>query len=60
MEGKHPLTIVEVGEGSSHSRECMQEELKAAFATEQAREEGGDDDETQPPSPSSSHVLKIT
>ena len=60
MEGKHPLTVVEVGEESSRSRECMQEELKAAFAAEQAREEGGDDDETQPPSAGSSHILKIT
>ena len=60
MEGKHPLTVVEVGEESSCSRESMQEELKAAFAAEQAREEGGDDDETQPPSPGSSHILKIT
>ena len=65
MEGEHPLTVVEVGVGSSyshsHSRECMQEELRAAFATDQqAREEGEDDDETQPPSPGNSHVLKIT
>ena len=60
MEGEHPLTVVEVGEGLSRSRECVQEELRAAFAAEQAREEGEDDDETQPPSPGSSHVLKIT
>ena len=63
MEGEHPLTIVEVVVGSSHSRlrECVQEELRATFAAnQQAREEGEDDDETQPPSPGSSHVLKIT
>ena len=63
MEGEHPLTVVEVGVGSScsRSRECVQEELRAAFAADQqAREEGEDDDETQPPSPGSSHVLKIT
>ena len=63
MEGEHPLTIVEVVVGSLHSRlrECVQEELRAAFAADQqAREEGEDDDETQPPSPGSSHVLKIT
>ena len=60
MEGEHPLTVVEVGEGSSRSRKCVQEELRVAFAAKQAREEGEDDDETQPPSPGSSHVLKIT
>ena len=60
MEGEHPLTVVEVGEGLSRSRECVQGELRAAFAAEQAREEGEDDDETQPPSPDSSHDLKIT
>ena len=60
MEGEHPLTVVEVGERLSRSRECVQEELRAAFAAEQAREEGEDDDETQPPSPNSSHDLKIT
>ena len=54
---------MEVGVGSSRSRsrECVQEELRAAFAADQqAREEGEDDDETQPPSLDSSHVLKIT
>ena len=53
---------MEVGVGSSRSRsrECVQEELRAAFAAKQAREEGEDDDETQPPSPDSSHDLKIT
>ena len=63
MEGEHPLTVVEVAVGLSHSRsrECMQEELRAAFAADQqAREEGEDDDETQSASPCSSHVLKIT
>ena len=60
MEGEHPLTVMEVGEGSSRSRKCVQEELRAAFAAKQAREEGEDDDETQPPSPDSSHDLKIT
>ena len=65
MEGEHPLTVVEVAIGPSRSRsrsrECVQEELRAAFAADQqAREEGEDDDETQPPSPGSSHVLKIT
>ena len=60
MEGEHPLTVVEVGERLSRSRECVQEELRAAFAAKQAREEGEDDDETQPPSPDSSHDLKIT
>ena len=60
MEREHPLTVVEVGQGSSCSRDSVQEELRAAFAAEQAREEGGDDDETQPPSPNSSHDLKIT
>ena len=54
MEREHPLTVVEVGQGSSCSRDSVQEELRAAFAAEQAREEGGDDDETQPPSPGSS------
>ena len=39
----------------------MQEELKAAYAADQqAREEGDDVDEIQPPSPGSSHVFKIT
>ena len=63
MEGEHPLTVVEVAVGLSYSRsrECMQEELRAAFAADQqAREEGEDDDETQSASPCSSHVLKIT
>ena len=63
MEEEHPLTVVEVAVGPSHacSRECVQEELRAAFAVDQqAREEGEDDDETQPPSLGSSHVLKIT
>ena len=60
MEREHPLTVVEVGQGSSCSRDSVQEELRAAFAAKQAREEGGDDDETQPPSPGSSHILKIT
>ena len=46
---------------SGGSRECVQEELRAAYAADQqAREEGDDVDETQPPSPSSSHVFKIT
>ena len=58
MEGEHSLTVVEVGQGSSRSRDYVQEELRATFAAEQAREEGGDDDETQLPSPGSSHVLK--
>ena len=58
MEVEHPLTAVEVGQGSSRSRDCVQEELRAAFVAKQAREEGGDDDETQPPSPGNSHVLK--
>ena len=52
--------MVEVAVGPSHarSRECMQEELRAAYAADQqAREEGDDVDETQPPSPGSSHVL---
>ena len=63
MEGEHPLTVVEVAVGTSHARsqECVQEELRVAFAADQqAREEGEDDDETQPPSPGSSHVFKIT
>ena len=63
MEGEHPLTVVEVAVGPSRScsRECVHEELRAAFAADQqAREEGEDDDETQPPSPGSSYVLKIT
>ena len=63
MEGERPLTVVEVAVGPSHahSREYVQEELRAAFvADQQAREEGEDDDETQPPSPGSSHVFKIT
>ena len=63
MEGEHPLTVVEVAVGPSHarSREFVQEELRAAFAADQqAREEGEDDDETQPPFSGSSHVLKIT
>ena len=63
MEEEHPLTVVKVGVGPScsRSRECMQKELRAAFAADQqAREEGEDDDKTQPPSPGSSHVLKIT
>nr|POE51476.1 hypothetical protein CFP56_47594 [Quercus suber] len=41
--------VVEVGEGSSHSRESVQEELEAALAAEQARADASDDDETQPP-----------
>ena len=62
MEGEHPLTVVEVAIRPSHarSRKCVQEELRAAFAAKQAREEGEDDDETQPPSPGSSHIFKIT
>ena len=63
MEGEHPLTVVEVAIRPSHarSRKCVQEELRAAFAADQqAREEGEDDDETQPPSPGSSHIFKIT
>ena len=54
MEGEHPLTVVEVAVGPSHarSRECVQEELRAAYtADQQARDEGEDVDETQPPSP---------
>ena len=51
MERDHPLTIVQVGQGSSRSRDIMQEELRAAYDAEHARwEEGDDDDETQPPS----------
>ncbi|XP_050273203.1 uncharacterized protein LOC126716389 [Quercus robur] len=49
-ERDHPLTIVQVGQGSSRSRDIMQEELRDA---EHARWEEGDDyddDETQPPS----------
>ncbi|XP_050273733.1 uncharacterized protein LOC126716790 [Quercus robur] len=49
----HPLTIVQVGQGSSRSRDIMQEELRAAYDAEHARWEEGDDyddDETQPPS----------
>ena len=54
MERDHPLMVVQVGQGSSRSRDSVQEELRAAFAAEQARGEGGDDDdETQPPSPGS-------
>ena len=57
MEGEHPLTVVEVAVGPSHarSRESVQEELRAAYAADQqAREEGEDVDETQPPSPGKS------
>uniref|UniRef100_A0A7N2LRS3 Uncharacterized protein n=1 Tax=Quercus lobata TaxID=97700 RepID=A0A7N2LRS3_QUELO len=53
MERDHPLTIVQVGQGSSRSRDIMQEELRAAYDAEHARWEEGDDDdddETQPPS----------
>ncbi|XP_050284883.1 uncharacterized protein LOC126724347 [Quercus robur] len=52
-ERDHPLTIVQVGQGSSRSRDIMQEELRAAYDAEHARWEEGDDyddDETQPPS----------
>ena len=45
--------VIEVGEGSSHSQQSMQEELRAALAAEQARGDASDDDETQPPSPGS-------
>ena len=55
----YPFMRQRAGEqGSSCSRDSVQEELSAAFAVEQARKEVGDDDETQPPSPGSSHVLK--
>ena len=53
MERDHPLTVVQVGQGSSRSRDIMQEELRAAYDAEHARWEEGDDDdddETQPPS----------
>ena len=52
MERDHPLTVVQVGQGSSRSRDIIEEELRAAYDAEHARwEEGGDDDdETQPPS----------
>ena len=45
MEKDHPLTVVQVGPGSSCSRDSMQEELRATFAAEQAKGEGGDDDD---------------
>ena len=50
------LTVVEVGKGSSRSRQSMQEELEVALMAEQARVDTSDDDETQPPG--SLHVLK--
>ncbi|XP_030927416.1 uncharacterized protein LOC115953761 isoform X3 [Quercus lobata] len=52
MERDHPLMVVLVGQGSSCSRDSVQEELRATYAAEHARWEGGDDDddETQPPS----------
>ena len=52
MERDHPLTVVQVGQGSSRSRDSMQEKLRAAYDAEHARWEEGDDDddETQAPS----------
>ena len=47
------MTVVEVGQGPSRSRESVQEELRAALAVDQARGDASDDDETQPPSPGS-------
>ena len=51
MERDHPLIVVQVGQGLSHSRDSIQEELRAAYDVEHARWEEGDDDddETQPP-----------
>ena len=40
------MKVVEVGKGSSRSRESMQEELWAALAAEPARADASDDDET--------------
>ena len=40
------LKVVEVGKGSSRSRESVQEELWAALAAEPARADASDDDET--------------
>ncbi|KAL0011556.1 hypothetical protein SO802_006664 [Lithocarpus litseifolius] len=48
---ERPLTVVQVGQRSSRSRESVQAELRAVLAAEQAREDASDDDETQPPSP---------
>ncbi|KAK9996614.1 hypothetical protein SO802_021300 [Lithocarpus litseifolius] len=49
---ERPLTVVQVGQRSSRSRESVQEELRAVLAAENmARGDASDDDETQPPSP---------
>ena len=53
MERDHPLTVVQVGQGLSRSRDSVQEDLRAAYAAKHARWEEGDDDDddkTQPPS----------
>ncbi|KAK9988993.1 hypothetical protein SO802_029232 [Lithocarpus litseifolius] len=51
MRRERPLTVVQVGQRSSRSRESVQEELRAVLAAEQASGDASDDDETQPPFP---------
>nr|POE54614.1 hypothetical protein CFP56_53186 [Quercus suber] len=41
-----PLTVLEVGDGSSRSRDRVQKELRAAFAADHAQGDASDDDET--------------
>ena len=53
MQREHPLTVVEVGQGSPRSQASVQEDLRAAPATDQVRGDASDDDKTQPPSPGS-------
>ncbi|KAK7853636.1 hypothetical protein CFP56_035180 [Quercus suber] len=51
-----PLTVLEVGGGSSRSRDRVEEDLRATLAADQAIGDASDDDETQPPSPETSNV----
>ena len=55
MGRKRRLQLVQVGEGSSRSRQRGEEELEVSRTAEQARANASDDG-TQPPS--SLHVLK--
>ena len=38
MERDHPLTVVQVGQGLSRSRDNVQEELRAAYAAEHTQD----------------------
>ena len=55
MGRKRRLSLVKVGEGLSHSRQRVEEELEATCIAEQAKADASDDG-TQPPG--SLHVLK--